>query len=137
MGLEEELQLDQTLANCLQSGKLVKALKISLRTDKPRTALRVLKEMAEEDKDLTKIPGCLNDLQKKRILEFAASWNCHSGSYQIAQKIMKNLLDSQDMETDMKGVPLQQWMAYNDRHMNRVNGLASKTAIVDMLLHGM
>ena len=137
------LKEEQTLANYVHNGQLSKALRLSLRLDKPRQAKRLLNKL-ENNGDL-EIAVTKLDLDLKNILlKYVHQWNTIGGSScQLAQQILQILLteylaldkDNRPYKVDSR--QLSGLLAYSDKHYKRLDKLESRLSVVDLLLKQM
>ena len=137
------IQTEQTLSNYLQAGQLSKALRLSLRLDRPRQTkgtLQKLRKAGELEKALQTL-----DLDLKNILfKFVTQWNTIGGaSCELAQSVLQLLItDYLSVEKDERPYQVDQRQllglsAYTEKHFKRLDKLQSRMAVVDLLLANM
>ena len=137
------IQTEQTLSNYLQAGQLSKALRLSLRLDRPRQTkgtLQKLRKAGELENALQTL-----DLDLKNILfKFVTQWNTVGGaSCELAQSVLQLLItDYLSVEKSERPYQVDQRQlaglnAYTEKHFNRLDKLQSRMAVVDLLLANM
>ena len=139
----EIVKNEQVLANFVHTGQLDKALRMSLRLDKPRQARKLLIKLRKSD--LLEVSVNKLDVDLKNILlKFVSQWNTIGGaSCELAQAVLKILLqdylsiekDQRPFKVDSK--QLSGLLAYSDKHYQRLDKLNSRIAVVDLLLSQM
>ena len=136
----ELIKTDQMLSNFLQSGKLDKALKLSLRLDRPRQTKKTLiklRNINQMDNAVRKL-----DLDLKNVLfKYVSQWNTIGGvSCKLAQAILQILLtdyiatEKEDRAYTVDSKQIAGLLAYTDKHYRRLDKLESRLAVVDLLL---
>jgi len=136
----EVVKTEQTLANLVHSGQLDKALRYSLRLDKPRQTKKMLLKLAsigQVEQAVQKL-----DLELKNILlKFVTQWNTIGGtSCELAQEVLQILLtdylalDKEDRSYKVDSRQLAGLLSYSDKHYRRLDKLQSRVAVVDLLL---
>ena len=131
---QEIIRRDQRLNNYLINGKLSKALKLSLKMNKPRLTKRTLyalQKRGEMESALHKL-----SLDERNILfQSLAQWNTFAAQSSIVQDILKYLIT----ETLASGQTVAAekcagLIAYSEKHYQRLDKLQSRLAVVDLLL---
>ena len=136
----ELIKTDQMLSNFLQSGKLDKALKLSLRLDRPRQTKKTLiklRNINQMDNAVRKL-----DLDLKNVLfKYVSQWNTIGGvSCELAQAILQILwtdyiaTEKEDRAYTVDSKQIAGLLAYTDKHYRRLDKLESRLAVVDLLL---
>lgn len=137
---DQLLRTEQALANLLQAGQLSKALKLSLKLDRPRQSRRVLHKL-QQCGQLEQALGDLNKSLRNILLQYATKWNTVGGnSCDLAQRTIKVLLQQALVdENNVRPDPQQVagLVAYSDKHFNRMDKLHSRVKVVDLLLQNM
>lgn len=140
---EELVKTEQTLANYLQGGKLDKALRLSLRLDRPRQTKKILQKMRTVNQLEEAIRKLDVDL-KNCLLKYVTQWNTIGGaSCELAQAVMQILLveylslDPEERGHKVDAQHVAGLLAYSDKHFRRLDKLQSRSAVVDLLLEHM
>lgn len=115
---------DQELSNLIHSKKLLKALKLALRLDRPHTSLTIINEIIKNrEEGLQETILSLNDTTKVALLNHANTWNTNARNYIPAQLVLSVLLD--EILTKKLKVPnlekiIEEMLPYTERHYNRI-----------------
>lgn len=139
----ELIKIEQTLSNYMQSGKLDKALRLSLRLDRPRQTKKTLMKLRsfnQMDAAVKKL-----DLDLKNVLfKYVSQWNTIGGaSCELAQAILQILLtdylatEKSERPYSVDSKQVAGLIAYTDKHYRRLDKLESRVAVVDLLLSQM
>lgn len=124
----EELVLqEQELMNLVHDKKLVKALKLAIRLNRPFSALKIINEVLKGGTDkLYDTLKEINETQKETLLKFASEWNTNNKTCHAAQ-IVFHILAPQLISGHLK-VPgiasfIEGALPYSERHFERLTGL--------------
>lgn len=139
----EIVKTEQTLSNYMLAGRLDKALRLSLRLDRPRQAKKILTKMKSEEM----LENAVNKLDldlKNILLRYVTQWNTVGGaSCELAQVVLSILLkeylslDKADRPYKVDPQQVAGLVAYTDKHYKRLDKLQSRVAVVDLLLSNM
>ena len=134
---EELVKGDQRLNNYLINGKLSKALKLSLKMNKPRLTkrtLHTLQKRGQLDDALQKL-----SLDERNVLfQSLVQWNSFANESSIVQDILKYLItDSLANGQSISADQCAGLIAYSEKHYERLDKLQSRLAVVDLLLDTM
>ena len=134
---EELVKGDQRLNNYLINGKLSKALKLSLKMNKPRLTkrtLHTLQKRGQLDDALQKL-----SLDERNVLfQSLVQWNSFANESSIVQDILKYLItDSLANGQSISADQCAGLIAYSEKHYQRLDKLQSRLAVVDLLLDTM
>lgn len=116
---------DQTLNNLLKEKKLLKALKYSLRLERPLLTLRIITDIMRtgEEAGLEETVTKLNELHRETLFKHATSWNTNSRNCRPAQLILAILL-KQTLTNEYRPPGLQkiveESLPYTERHFKRI-----------------
>nr|CAI5856295.1 unnamed protein product [Callosobruchus analis] len=124
----EEMALqEQQLSNYLQSEEYLKALKLALRLDKPKQALRIVENIIKKGEGGLgeTISGLRND-EKENLLKTVIGWNtnsryCHPA--QLVLNILLNEIQTGDFRPTGFGSSLEGALPYTERHFKRLTQL--------------
>lgn len=122
----EELALqEQELSNLLQDKKLLKALKLALRLDKPYHVLRIVNEITKDDDKtaLTTTIKQLSETQQDKLLQCCVEWNTNTKNCQAAQVVVNSLLAAGVNLTKSGASSIRALLPYTQRHMQRLTGM--------------
>lgn len=125
---EEEIIVQvQQLANLVQNNELLKALKLSLRLDRPFQTLKIVQGIIKKgDSGLADTVKELSNDQKESLLKCASNWNTNSKHCQPAQlviNILINEVQSGDFKTQGLRSMVEGNLGYTDRHFKRLTQL--------------
>lgn len=121
----EELALEeQKLSNYIQSDQLLKALKLSLKLNRPAQTLRIIQGVIKKgDTGLSDAVKALRNDQKESLINCAVIWNTNSKNCQPAQLVLNILLN--ELQTgEFRPVGLNKIiegaLPYTERHFKRL-----------------
>ena len=127
----------------MQAGQLSKALRLSIRLERPRQTkgtLQKLRKAGELESALKKLDLDL----KNTLLKYVTQWNTIGGaSCELSQSVLKILLtDYMTFEKDKRPYQVDSRQlaglaAYSEKHFKRLDKLQSRVAVVDLLLANM
>ena len=137
------IQTEQTLSNYLQAGQLSKALRLSLRLDRPRQTKGTLQKLRKAGELEAALKTLDLDL-KNTLLKYVTQWNTIGGaSCELAQSVLQILItDYLSVEKSERPYQVDQrqlagLFAYTEKHHKRIDKLQSRMAVVDLLLANM
>ncbi|XP_074106164.1 transducin beta-like protein 3 [Cotesia typhae] len=126
---KEQLILEeQKLANLLKADKLVAALKLSLKLEKPLQALRIIEGIMKNNGS-ERLEDAISELKphyKESLLKCASIWNTNGRNAQAAQvviNILMNDIGSGAIELSSLSSSLEALIPYTDRHFKRLTRL--------------
>ncbi|KAK7174258.1 hypothetical protein R3I93_001456 [Phoxinus phoxinus] len=139
---KQEVQVlkQQELSNLLHEKKYLKALGIAISLDQPHTALRVIREIRQQEdgtQELEKTLLKLRQDQKESVLRYCVVWNTNSRSCLDAQAILQvllthlspeEMLQYQGARTHLEGL-----IPYTERHMQRIGRLLQASMFLDYM----
>uniref|UniRef100_A0A9J8AAD8 Transducin beta like 3 n=1 Tax=Cyprinus carpio carpio TaxID=630221 RepID=A0A9J8AAD8_CYPCA len=126
----KQSKLQQELSNLLHEKKYLKALGIAISLDQPHTALRVIREIRQQEDGIQELEKTLLKLrqdQKESVLRYSVVWNTNSRSCLDAQAVLQvllthlipeEILQYQGTRTHLEGL-----IPYTERHMQRIGRL--------------
>lgn len=125
----EKLALqDQELANLIHNNELLKALKLSLRLERPHQSLRIIQGILKKG-DVPGLNETVSQLsidQQQVLLKYASLWNSNGKHCYTAQAVLSVLLEeisSGKLRLEgLRGI-LEGLLPYTDRHMRRLSEL--------------
>ncbi|XP_037048242.1 transducin beta-like protein 3 [Bradysia coprophila] len=129
--LEEKLQQqqlaleEQELSSLLAQKKMVKALRLALRLEKPLLSLKIINEVIKirKDSELTDTIAKLSDAHKESLLNHATTWNTNSKNTRPAQLVLNVLLQQVlcgKFNAREVGKLVEHTIPYTDRHFKRM-----------------
>ena len=134
---EELIRTDQKLNNYLMNGKLSKALKLALRTNKPRLAKRTLNTLQKRGELETALHKLSLD-ERNILFQSLVQWNSYANQSSLVQDILKYLItDSLANKQQISADQCAGLIAYTEKHYQRLDKLQSRLAVVDLLLDTM
>nr|XP_026488366.1 transducin beta-like protein 3 [Vanessa tameamea] len=124
---EEQIIQEQELMNLLHDKKLVKALKLALRMERPFHVLKIVNEVLKFGHEkLTETLKEINNTQKETLLKFAAEWNTNNKNCHAAQLVF-NILAPEIISGNLKVPSLSNFiegaLPYTERHFERLTNL--------------
>jgi Utp13 specific WD40 associated domain len=147
---EEQILMDQKLANHLRHKEYKQALEITLARDKPHQALKVLIAIIETDVQKTGGTG-LEPLQQHakgwtperlaRILSYCREWNTRALNSHVALLVVQAVVTCIPIHklVVIDGVPeiMAGIMPYAERHFDRLDKLYTSSYLLDFALSNM
>uniref|UniRef100_A0A8C1W8Q0 Transducin beta like 3 n=1 Tax=Cyprinus carpio TaxID=7962 RepID=A0A8C1W8Q0_CYPCA len=130
----------QELSNLLHEKKYLKALGIAISLDQPHTALRVIREIRQQEDGIQELEKTLLKLrqdQKASVLRYSVVWNTNSRSCLDAQAVLQvllthlspeEILQYQGTRTHLEGL-----IPYTERHMQRIGRLLQASMFLDYM----
>ncbi|CAK1547178.1 unnamed protein product [Leptosia nina] len=124
---EELILQEQELLNLLHDKKLVKALKLALRMERPFHVLKIVNEVLKFGTEkLSQTLKEINNTQKETLLRFAAEWNTNTKNCQAAQLVF-NILAPEIISGNLQVPSLSRFiegaLPYTERHFERLTNL--------------
>ncbi|CAG5059715.1 unnamed protein product [Parnassius apollo] len=124
---EELILQEQELQNLLHDKKLVKALKLALRMDRPLHVLKIINEVLKNgNSNLYATLKEINHTQKETLLKFAVEWNTNNKNCHAAQLVF-NILAPEIISGNLKIANLSSFiehaLPYTERHFERLTNL--------------
>jgi U3 small nucleolar RNA-associated protein 13 len=142
---DEMVQLEQSLSNYVRDKNYRKALKLSLKLDKPFQALNVIEmamsDLSKADENLRIMVGTLDFDLTQKLLTYIRDWNTNAKHSHAAQATLFQLFhtykaDSMTKFPLMKDL-LQALIPYSTRHFQRLDKLMQASYILDYTLQAM
>lgn len=147
---EENILMEQKLANHLRYKEFEQALEVALELDKPRQALKVLTCIVENDIK-TKNQNGLATLQRHvkgwsmertlQILQYCRDWNTRARNSHLSMLVVQAIVTSIPAQTlaATPGIPaiLAGITPYAERHFDRLDRLQASTYLLDFVLYSM
>uniref|UniRef100_A0A9R1SPG4 Transducin beta like 3 n=2 Tax=Cyprinus carpio TaxID=7962 RepID=A0A9R1SPG4_CYPCA len=136
----KQSKLQQELSNLLHEKKYLKALGIAISLDQPHTALRVIREIRQQEDGIQELEKTLLKLrqdQKESVLRYSVVWNTNSRSCLDAQAVLQvllthlipeEILQYQGTRTHLEGL-----IPYTERHMQRIGRLLQASMFLDYM----
>uniref|UniRef100_A0A8C1RV73 Transducin (beta)-like 3 n=1 Tax=Cyprinus carpio TaxID=7962 RepID=A0A8C1RV73_CYPCA len=137
---EDQVLKQQELSNLLHEKKYLKALGIAISLDQPHTALRVIREIRQQEDGIQELEKTLLKLrqdQKASVLRYSVVWNTNSRSCLDAQAVLQvllthlspeEILQYQGTRTHLEGL-----IPYTERHMQRISRLLQASMFLDYM----
>lgn len=138
----EELAIqEQQLNNLVHNNELLKALKLSLRLDRPFQTLKIVEGIIKKgDTGLADIVTELKSDQKELLLKCANTWNTNSKHCQPAQLII-NILLNELQSGNFKPIALpgliETTLPYTERHFKRLTQLLQDLHFINYTINCM
>ncbi|KAG5676857.1 hypothetical protein PVAND_006664 [Polypedilum vanderplanki] len=121
---QEECLQEQELNNLLSQKKLLKALKLALRLNKPKLSLKIINTIIRnKDEGLEETIEGLSDFHKQALLQHAVNWNTNSKNCRPAQlvfNIMLNEILNGKYRVEGLGKIIEDALPYSERHFKRM-----------------
>lgn len=139
---QEGILQEQELMNLLRQRKMLKALKMALRLEKPLLSLRIVNDLikSQEGMGLKETIHSLNDLHKEALLKHASNWNTNSRNARAAQLVIEILLEQvlvKDSQPKGLGRTVEELLPYTERHFNRLTEFAKDLQFIEYTLKAM
>lgn len=138
---QEGLLQEQELMNLLRQRKMLKALKLALRLEKPFLSLRIVNEVIKtQDVGLKETVHSLSDMHKEALLRHASNWNTNSKNARAAQMVIEILLEQvllKDHQPKGLGKTIEELLPYTERHFNRLTEFSKDLQFIEFTLKGM
>jgi U3 small nucleolar RNA-associated protein 13 len=146
---EQNILMEQKLANHLRYKEYEQALEIALQLEKPMQALKVLNSIVEND--VQKGQSGFETLQRHvkgwsmarttQILRYCRDWNTRARNCHMAMLVLKAIVSTIPAHTlaAAEGVPeiLAGITPYAERHFDRLDRLHASTYLLDFALFSM
>lgn len=138
---EEQILQEQELVNLLHDKKLVKALKLALRMERPLHVLKIINEVLRYGQEkLSETLKEINNTQKETLLRFASEWNtnnknCHAAQvvfYILAPEIISGNLIVPSLSSFIEGA-----LPYTERHFERLTNLLQDLNLISYTVNCM
>lgn len=138
---QEGVLQEQELMNLLRQRKMLKALKLALRLEKPLLSLRIVNEvLRSQDVGLRETVQSLSDMHKEALLKHASNWNTNSRNARAAQLVIEIVLEQvllKDHQPKGLGRTVEELLPYTERHFNRLTEFAKDLQFVEYTLKAM
>ncbi|XP_072932005.1 transducin beta-like protein 3 [Epargyreus clarus] len=124
---EEQILQEQELMNLLHDKKMVKALKLAIRMERPLHVLKIVNEVLKHGSDkLSETLKEINHTQKESLLKFAVEWNTNNKTCHAAQFVF-NILLPEIINGSLRIPSLNSFieaaLPYTERHFERLTNL--------------
>ncbi|XP_077294139.1 transducin beta-like protein 3 [Arctopsyche grandis] len=118
---QDLIMQEQELSNLLHDKKMVKALKLALKLDKPFLTLKIINELLKDDgRDvLLSTIKQLNSNQHESLAKCCVEWNTNTRNCYAAQVVLHILLSEGQLDVD-SAATIRALLPYNQRHMQRL-----------------
>merc|ERR1719376_1872735 len=122
---EEVVKTDQKLSNYIQNGQLAKALKVCLRTGKPRMARETLDKLRKKGGNHLREALIKLSLEERNTLHgLLVKWNSYGPQCALAQDVLKVLLvEAMVMDQRISAAQCAGLIAFSDKHYQRLDKL--------------
>lgn len=135
---QEMAEQEQELGDLLGRKKLLKALCLALRLDKPALSLRIINDVVRKQEDgLERTIERLQDVHKESLLRHAATWNTNSRNCRPAQLviniIVKQILAGTFRPTGLERL-IEETLPYTDRHFKRMTEFLKDLKFIEYTL---
>lgn len=125
---EQELaEQEQELSNLLAGKKLLGALRLALRLDKPLLSLRIITGLIRTDEGVEELEPTiakLADAQKDALMRHAVAWNTNSRNCRAAQLvirlIVRDILNGSFRPSTGLERLIEETLPYTERHFKRM-----------------
>lgn len=140
--LEQLTAQEQQLSNLIHSNELLKALKLSLKLNRPFQTLKIIRNIIKQGKDesLVQTISHLSDDQKSLLLNCATTWNMNSKNCQPAQLVLNALINemqSGQFRPAGLGSVIETTLPYTERHFKRLTQLFQDLHLVKYTINCM
>uniref|UniRef100_A0A671SXC4 Transducin (beta)-like 3 n=1 Tax=Sinocyclocheilus anshuiensis TaxID=1608454 RepID=A0A671SXC4_9TELE len=137
---EDQVLKQQELSDLLHEKKYVKALGVAISLNQPHTALRVIREIRQQEDGIQELEKTLLKLrqdQKESLLRYCVVWNTNSRSCLDAQAVLQVLLTHLSPEEILQyqatRTHLEALIPYTERHMQRIGRLLQASMFLDYM----
>lgn len=138
---QESILQEQELMNLLRQRKLLKALKMALRLEKPLLSLRIINDVIKsQDMGLRETIQGLSEMHKDALLRHASNWNTNSRNARAAQLVIEILMEQvllRDFQPKGLGKTIEELLPYSERHFNRLTEFAKDLQFIEFTLNSM
>lgn len=138
---QESILMEQELMNLLRQRKLLKALKMALRLEKPFLSLRIINDVIKaQDMGLKETIHGLSEVHKEALLRHASNWNTNSRNARAAQLVIEILLEQvllKDFQPKGLGKTVEELLPYTERHFNRLTEFSKDLQFIEFTLKAM
>lgn len=139
---KQELTIqEQELANLISENRLLKALRLALRLEKPLMSLKIINNVINtNEQGLTDTVSSLNDVQKELLLKHATTWNTNSRNCRPAQLVLNILMRemiSGIFRPQGIGKFVEETLPYTDRHFKRATEYLKELKFIEFTLRCM
>lgn len=121
---QEECLHEQELNNLLSQKKMLKALKLALRLDRPHLSLKIINTIIRnQEEGLDETIESLSEALKQLLLQHAVNWNTNSKNCRPAQlvfNIMMQEILSEKYKVQGLGKIIEEALPFSDRHFKRM-----------------
>lgn len=136
--MQETVLEDQQLANLINQKKMLKALKLALKLDRPGTTLKIINTIIKtKESGLDETVSNLSDAYKESLLRHAINWNTN-GRNTVAAQLVINILLSEILakKINVKGLKsiIEETLPYTERHFNRMTQYIKDIQILNYTL---
>ena len=139
---QQEVSLqEQELRNLLMEKKLLKALRLALRLNKPALSLNIINDVIKtQESGLEETIIKLSDTHKNSLLKHATTWNTNSKNCRPAQlvfTILNKEVLAENFKPDGLAKYLEESLPYTDRHFKRLTESLKDLSFVEFTLRCM
>ncbi|ODV58563.1 U3 snoRNA-associated protein UTP13 [Ascoidea rubescens DSM 1968] len=141
---KQKIELEQSLKNHIFRKDWINAFLLALKLDHPMRLYNVINQciISNDDPDSVlgsyKLEECIKKLTEEQILllfKRIRNWNVNSRHFEIAQKIIKCILNNHhaDKLVEIPGLKnlLESILPYSERHYSRINDLIDQSYLLD------
>ena len=142
---EQFLEKEQELDNCIRSGgrkSLVRAIHLALELQQPGKLKDAMVRVAQAGRDtLLQVSATLSETQVHDMMVYARDWNTNARWSMLANLIVFGILNTRSTAQLLQISGLDKlvdpFLAYNERHSQRVDRLRQKSYLVDYTMDTM
>ena len=125
------------MKNYLASGKLEKALALSIRLDRPRQTRKTLEILRKRSLLETALAN-LNLDDRNALFRMLVQWNSFGTHSSLAQDVLRYLLQEALVHDRLlAGDQCVGLLSFSEKHYQRLDKLESRLAVVDLMLQKM
>jgi U3 small nucleolar RNA-associated protein 13 len=144
--IDETVKMDQELKNLAKEKKHLAAIKLAIQADRPRQVYTLIEQFLALETDSRKDNQTIADLiasleytQVMTLFQYTIDWNTNSRFCSVAQRILHAMFSN--LDPSFINTPYEKsvnaLLAYNEKHLKRVQNLLQRSYLLDYMLSNM
>lgn len=129
---------EQELANLIAQKKMLKALRLALKLEKPFLTLKIINTVIKTgESGLAETIGNLNNVHKESLMRHAITWNTNSRNCRPAQLVLNiliNLVLANEFRPSNLGRMIEETLPYTERHFKRMTEYLKDLKFIEFTL---
>ncbi|XP_055836815.1 transducin beta-like protein 3 [Episyrphus balteatus] len=135
---QEMAAQEQELNNLIAQKKMLKALRLALKLEKPYLTLKIINTVIKNgESGLPDTIKSLNELHKESLMRHAVSWNTNSRNCRPAQLVLNiliNLVLANEFKPSGMGKMIEETLPYTERHFKRMTEYLKDLKFIEFTL---